>query len=177
MSSKFTVDDRVWRKITSAVAKAGAAEVRVGVIGSDAEQQHPDSGLTVAEIALIHEYGSDAAGVPARSFIGRTFDKRSRLITSMIAQAASNVIHHQSSMVPELEKMGRRLAAEIRQTILSGVSPELAQATIDKKGHDHPLIDSGVLVDAISYKVVLGHDKAIDDYYDSIEIYEPLGGE
>lgn len=50
-------------------------EVEFGFLGSKAEAVHAEGGgLTVVDIATIHEYGDPASHIPARSMIGDYID-------------------------------------------------------------------------------------------------------
>lgn len=67
--------------------------------------------------------------------------------------------------MPTLKKVGAFLRDAVRQTVLDGVDPPNADATIAKKGHAHTLIDSGTMAACINYRVVRA---PVDD--DSSEI-------
>jgi hypothetical protein len=43
--------------------------VDVGIVGPEGKEMHEDSGLTVAGIGAVHEFGSRDGKIPARSFI------------------------------------------------------------------------------------------------------------
>ncbi len=150
--SDVTYVDRGWAAILSSVARAGSTEVRVGVVGQAAEQQHPGSNLSIAEVAMINEYGTRDGHVPERSWLRDTFRKRVGLLRQMFAQAARSVCAGAPAQ-DELERAGERMAEEVRRTIESGVAPHNAPATEDKKGFDHPLVETEVLLGAIGHEI------------------------
>ena len=43
--------------------------IKVGILAPEASQKHSGSGLTMAELGAIHEFGSADGKIPARSFL------------------------------------------------------------------------------------------------------------
>ena len=150
---KVTVDDKVWRRIIANVKKAGTLELQVGITGSDGEQKHPNSDLTIGEIALIHEYGSEKADVPARPFLSRAFERTAFPMHAAMRRAASDCYMSPSSLMSSLRAMGQLAVGAVRMTIFDNIPPALEESTVRKKGHDLALVDSGTLMEAISYKI------------------------
>lgn len=52
-----------------------------------------------------------------------------------------------------LDRMGLKVQKRILQKIDNRISPGNAPSTIEKKGFDHPLVDSGNLYSSITYTV------------------------
>jgi hypothetical protein len=132
--------------------------VKVGVVGNEAAQAH-DGHLTNAQLAAIHEFGAPGANVPERSFIRSTVDaKRHEYTASLIPSLLKSVVSSRISVFQAFELFGQRLAADIRARITQGdgIPPPLAAATIAAKGSSRPLVDTGRLLAAITYKVFLG---------------------
>jgi hypothetical protein len=159
------------------VSKLGGTQVRVGVLGDDATRTHPTRNtITIGEVALINELGTRDGHVPARSFIASTFHNNPEELAELAAKVAVDVIERQ---VPAAEAMNRAgaVAAELMQrTVLDHhIPPENRPSTIAVKGSDHPLVDTGVLVKAISHAVV--HETPLDsdnDNYESATIEETV---
>ena len=175
--AKYEFDDRAWRVMMGSVSKLGGTQVRVGVLGDDAARTHPTrNDITIGEVALINELGTRDGHVPARSFIASTFHDHPDELTELAAKVALDVIEHQ---VPAAEAMNRAgaLAAELmqRQILDHHIPPENRPSTIAIKGSDHPLVDTDVLVKAISHAVV--HETPLDsdnDDYDSMSVEETI---
>ncbi|MDF7681191.1 hypothetical protein PT300_11600 [Enterobacteriaceae bacterium ESL0689] len=49
--------------------------------------------------------------------------------------------------------MGEKLAGEVKRKIQSGIAPPLDPKTIARKGSSRPLIDTGNLLQSITYEV------------------------
>jgi len=139
------------KQLISRMARTG--KVRVGVIGSKAaEAKAVGEGLTgdtVADIATIHEFG---LGVPRRSFIADYVDGNVDEITTQLDRSAARILRG-SQMIRELNLIGLFIQGQIQERISNRIPPELAQATIDRKGSSVPLIDTGQLRSSITYEV------------------------
>ena len=152
---KTRIDDRAWRKMTARVGELSAA-VKVGVLASTGgDARHPDSDITMVELAAIHEFGSPAAKIPERSFIRSTFRDKATLLGAVMGKLARGVVA--GTMQPEraLAILGEVGAAEVKKTITegAGVPPPLKPETVARKGSDRPLVDTGRLLDSITYEV------------------------
>jgi hypothetical protein len=66
--------DLGWNDILESVETASGKSTKAGVVGVAARRREP-SGLTVATVAMVHEFGSEAAHVPERAFIRTAIDK------------------------------------------------------------------------------------------------------
>lgn len=144
-----------WEAVKRRVADLGRAHVRAGVVGPPAHQQHGDSGMTNGEIALLHELGN--RNLPPRSFVGATM--RDPAVQAQFAQLQARVvglvIEGRMSRDQALGLLGAFMAGAIKRTIVDGkVSPPLAPGTIEAKGSDKVLVDTGQLVGAVGFEVV-----------------------
>lgn len=151
-------------------------KITVGVHEDKGSTAHRDSqGLTVAEIAAIHEYGirtvvqtkdggSRVMTIPERSWLRGWVDPNSQKITAFMArrceermQAASK--GEKPNFLPAFEATGVWAVGQIQQRIAQGIDPDNADSTIDAKGSSTPLIDSGQFRQSISSKVVTNDGK------------------
>lgn len=154
MAKKDTGDVSVWKKLLSAL-KRREPYVRVGILSSE---QHSE-GMTVLEIAIIHEFGAPGAGIPQRSFIRGTVELKRDEIDAMIVKLSRRLLTEGSIKRGEtpadmLNILGAWLASEIKKYIADGIDPPLKPATIEAKGSSTPLIDTGRLLNAITWEVV-----------------------
>jgi hypothetical protein len=146
-----------WQHIKRQVAALGRAQVRAGVVGPPAEQQHADSGLTNGEIGLLHELGNPSTGLPARSFVGKTMNEPAVQdeFAALEARIVRAVIEGKMSRDRGLALLGAWAAGKIQETIVEDrVKPELAPSTVAAKGSGKVLVDSGQLVAAVGWEVV-----------------------
>lgn len=136
------------------LAKADGMGVKVGVLGSAGTTEN---GTSIVDIALIHELGAPKAGIPERSFLRSTFEAKSRQLSKLAEQMARKAMEGQGVEL-SLNLIGTYLAAEIKKTIADRrtAGPERqanADSTIARKGSDLPLVDTGQLLNSITYTV------------------------
>jgi hypothetical protein len=158
MSVKIRQRDRGYRKLVKELA---GGEITVGVLGQKAEEPHPDSELTVGQLAAVHELG---LGVPERSWLRSWIDGNQRRIEQLSEQVWENISSGRLSRKVALEQMAATLVQEIQENVLQGgITPPLAESTITRKGHDTPLVDTKTLVSAIDYELKLKQIKSVHD--------------
>lgn len=129
------------------------SRVDVGVIGDKASATHQgttEEPATVVDVATWNEYG---LGVPERSFIRQTADLKAAEITRFAAKQYGDVVGGTSTAKSAMERVGMFTQGLIQQRIADGIPPENSPATIDRKGSDKPLIDTGQLRSSITYEV------------------------
>lgn len=146
-------NDKVWRELRAKIKKLGSkARVQVGVLG-DAGMHH--GGISMVELAAIHEYGSPAAHIPARSFIRSAFRDRKQEFAKQLEKVAKAVLSNKMDPATALGRLGLWGANAVKRQITGkNIPPPLKPATIARKGSSKPLVDTGQLVGAISWKVV-----------------------
>lgn len=132
------------------------AHVRVGVLAGSGDHD----GISMIELAAIHEFGSPAANIPERSFIRSTF-ARTDIVDGLNRQAAAlarAIVAGKLTADVALGRIGAWAAAQIKGTIRNKMTegPEdqaLKPATIARKKSSTPLVDTGRLLGAISWLV------------------------
>lgn len=143
---KPKTDTKKWQEMKRRVAALGKVHVDVGAFGG----VH-SSGLTIAELLAIHEYGT--ATVPARAPMATTFVQSRKSIGSFMAKVTKAVVE-ENKMTPDqgMALVGEFCVSEIRKTIIAGLAPPLEPETIKRKGSSTPLVDSGQLINGITYR-------------------------
>jgi hypothetical protein len=159
MSAKSRVNLAAFRRLHARVKAAAAAKtkLKIGVLtGSGTE---PGSEITLVELAAIHEFGSPAAGIPERSFLRKTFQLQREEIKAMTEKLAKRFLEDKIELNDALGLLGQWLVARVRETITNQlVTPRLSESeagrrTIKRKGSSVTLIDTGHLINAISYEI------------------------
>lgn len=166
-----------------AQAIKGTAFVKVGVL-SDSERgglhrKEADgkaSPLTVAEIALVNEFGTKDGRIPSRPAIRDTFDAMREDLEKMGARLLVLMIVDGTMTADRaLDLMGLKLATEIRKHIVAGVTPVNAAGTMARKlaksakgrakaNLVKPLIDTARMLNAIAWARVFGESQAEANY-------------
>lgn len=151
-----TINDSPWRKLLKRLDDLDRLRVRVGVLASKGGNATEEDGITLVELAAIHEFGSPAAGIPERSFIRSTFQiRRFNAMRTICTTLLKAVTEGKMDVRKALNVLGQWGAAEVKNTITEiDIPPPLAQATIDAKGSSRPLVDTGRMMNAISSEVI-----------------------
>ncbi len=127
--------------------------IQVGIVEPEASQMMPGGRLTIAEAAYINEFGARAAGIPARHFIQGAITARKgdaaarRMLRSIIAKGDPHAA---------LTTEGQRFAREMAERLYHGDFRKNKPSTVKRKGFNHPLLETGQLAEAISYRLVYG---------------------
>jgi hypothetical protein len=138
--------------------RRGRLNLKVGVLQNEAQQGHP-SGHTIGQIAVWMEYGGgiDEDSPPARSWLFDWLDVNYKIITKQLAADTARVIF---GVPPESERKAlSKRGGEYRRSIwmrirnVPGDWEGLKEATIRKKGHSAPLIDTTTFINAIRWEV------------------------
>lgn len=135
-------------------AKAGQKTVTVG-IHSDAGE-HPDAGITNAQLGALLNYGNpnnklygNPAPIPARPWLIPGVQSGKQDIIDTVAHGVSNAIPAKQI----LEQMGAFAAGAVQQYMTDLQQPPNSAYTIAQKGSSNPLIDTGALRASVTYKV------------------------
>ena len=127
--------------------KTGVNNISIGYFG---KKRYPN-GTLVSKIAAIQQYGSPSQNIPARPFLthaNKDFQER------LSIQVRNKVDRRTLVVTPEMaEELGKVGVDSIARAITQLKRPPLAASTIRKKGHDDPLIDTGLLRDSAEYEI------------------------
>jgi len=143
-----TLDDRKWRILAASIADTARKVAKVGVFsGAEAD------GTSLADVLAFQEFGT--ATIPERRPLRRTFEEKRAELGKVAEAAAKQIILHGMSVAKAVGLIGAWGASAVKATITeSDLPPPLAPATVAAKGSDKPLVDTGRLVNAITWHVV-----------------------
>jgi phage gpG-like protein len=159
---KITDKDKGWSELANKVLKLSTqgAYVQVGVLGAEAAANHNKApGLTVAQIASVHEFGRvihtkrGVINIPERSFLRATIDIFHDAIQKRATMLATGAMLGKFSVGQSLALLGTYAVGVIKQRIADGIAPPNSPLTIARKRSSKPLIDSGQLRGSITYRV------------------------
>ena len=123
--------------------------VAVGVFSS--------AGADVALRAAVHEFGSPSRNIPSRSFIRSTLEEKKQDYRALLRRLFSGLLEESIHGSPDIDRafgiLGQKVTSDMREKIRSNIPPPLKPATIARKGSSVALIDTGRMIQAISYKV------------------------
>lgn len=157
MATKVVTRVRVVDKGAKAlIAKMRAnrfRDLKVGILAPDADVQYTgDQGpTTIGEAAFFNEFGTES--IPARSWLRSWVDGTITVLRVEQLKAYQSILLRGKNEKTTLAAMGERYADQITGRIDAKIPPPNADRTIEKKGFDHPLIDSGLFIDRVSSEV------------------------
>lgn len=137
-------------KLTKRTKKSGYVEV--GVV---APKQYPGEAFTTtADIAAVNEFGTEDGSIPERSFMRSTLKQERANIRKLSKKLLAKIVKGQITTDQGLAHLGQYLADRIQQKIVTLRTPPNDPQTIKRKKSSNPLIDTGQLKNAITYRVV-----------------------
>jgi hypothetical protein len=122
------------------------ATLRVGFLEN---AKYPD-GKPVAFIAAIQEFGAPRAGIPPRPFFRNMIHDKQAEWPKAIKDL---ILANNYDMTAALDLAGAAIAGQLRQSIIDLWLPPLAESTIERKGFDKPLIETGHMLRSIDHEV------------------------
>lgn len=125
------------------------------------EGQHGEN--SIHDIAIWNEYGTET--IPPRPAfrmgMERGLKKNEKMIRAQLANMFKSGLQKGSygkkfmrdRQIVMLTQIGKSAVAETKAIIKAGETAPNAPATIKKKGFDHPLFETGVLLNSVEYLV------------------------
>lgn len=123
----------------------GPTKVKVGFPAGKA-------GGDIINRAIWNHYGT-SRGIPARPFLLNAIrSNRTKYLNAMKAGGAQ-ILMGGASLTTILSRLGIVAQGDIQQEIVNLREPPNAPSTIRQKGSSNPLIDTGVMHQAVTWKV------------------------
>lgn len=140
--------DLGWRRIKQELEVLGRASVKIGLQEGTTTE---DGSASLPEIGFYNEFGT--ARIPPRPAHAQAYDKNKGKIDTAIKRLHDSVVAGRRSAKDALGLLGQLHQRNIQKSIRDLREPENAPSTIERKGSDNPLIDSGHMVQSIRYEV------------------------
>lgn len=164
--AKSKADTSKWDELSKRMRDAQKIKAHVGVLASKGgNAKHSGSDMTLIELAASHEFGTADGHIPERSFIrGTLFGRVAEQLKQKVAELATSVVMGTVDVKTGIGRLGAWASTEIKNTISHNEAdgygeypyPPLADSTIAAKGSSTPLVDTGQLLNAITWEVVEG---------------------
>ncbi|MGM8939554.1 hypothetical protein ACS8E2_12760 [Psychrobacter glaciei] len=157
ITSTVTRDNGLLDRIRS-VARNATAKIEVGYFGNQMHKPSITSGSTgqarssisIKDLAAIHELG---LGVPKRPFVAPALNKNRANYIKYVGRQITPIIRRRQSMNATWQTVGVMAVADIQKYMVTAKFTPLAPSTIKRKGSSKPLIDTGQMRQAITYRV------------------------
>lgn len=135
------------QKHIDAIKKMDGKSVEAGWFETN---RYPD-GTSVAQVARFNEFGTTKA--PARPFMRLAASKFSAQRKEAVPKLATKMAEGKITADQALGAIGNVLEGCIVDSIKNGGWTPNAPSTVEKKGFDKPLIDTGEMFKSVSSKV------------------------
>lgn len=142
------------RDLANAIDSISQKSVYIGVIGNNSGREGE---LNNAQLMAIHEFGTEH--IPERAPIRKTMAKNGDSYGTMFEKAIKGVLEGKFDADVILNKIGVQVSGDVVKEIQDGLTPDISDSTKarrikgDGDGEMKPLIDTGALVQSISYEV------------------------
>lgn len=110
---------------------------------------YPD-GTPVAMVAAIQDFGAPSRGIPPRPFFRNMVAEKSPEWPKAVGDLLMATNY---DVQKTLTMTGEAIAGQLRQSIVDTNEPPLAPATIARKGHATPLVDTGHMLASVDYEI------------------------
>lgn len=111
----------------------------------------------IIEIAVINHFGTRDGRIPPRPFMDQAFQNEGRQrVRNTVTKELRVLMRPQSSgnVLPSLDRIGNVGVAVIRKAIRSRDYTPNAPATIERKGSDNPLVDTGQMAQSVQHTII-----------------------
>ena len=117
MAKTFSALKKRLRELDGYSIKAGILE----------NATYPDSGMSVAKVARMQEYGTST--IPPRPFLRNTMDEKGRDWIRQLAKGVALHLRDDLALEHVTTLVGGQMASDIKATIKAGVQPPISEVT------------------------------------------------
>lgn len=148
----LTKDTSVWEKMKKNLRQGNNLEVRVGWF-PEAQYGPENDNLQVAQVAQWNEEGTETN--PVRPFIRVGFMKpiQKGMYDRLFFESIQRIAEGKTTFAKEYQKIGKMAVVDLKEVIEDWSSPPNSPVTIERKGFNNPLIDTGTMYDTVDYKI------------------------
>jgi hypothetical protein len=112
-----------------------------------------DADLTLAQLGMIHEYGAPAAHIPERPFLRPALRNGQPQLARASGKLLFEVQNGTLTKFAALSRLGLLGVRLVQENIVHGEFTPLKPATIKRKGSSKPLIDTGQMMQSVTYAI------------------------
>lgn len=134
----------------------GDKVTRVGVLGGDNSREGGD-GMGNADIGAVHEFGSESAGIPPRSFLRMPLELKAEDIIKVLGSGMAKKAFEEGDFDRAYNVLGAAAEITVQDAFATGGFgqwPAIKESTAKRKGSSAILIDTRQLSRSISWDVV-----------------------
>ncbi|MGT3185549.1 hypothetical protein ACVSXV_22910 [Yersinia enterocolitica] len=137
--------DKVMQFLNSVASELSSKQVKVGFL----EGSTYDGVIPVPMVAATNEFGNPANNQPPRPFFRNAISEHE----AEWGEKMAALIEGGLAVDDALSTLGEIISDDIRESIRKFETPALSPVTVAKKGFSKPLIDTGNMLNSVSYEV------------------------
>ena len=126
---------------------------RVVRVGLPTNVTEPETGVSLALVGAVHEFGSPKMHIPERPWLRPAIRKNKNDLNRLNRINFVKMIKGQLTSDQALEQLGVMAVGKVQEYIEQGDFAPLSEATIRGKGSSKPLIDSGQMRQNVTYEI------------------------
>lgn len=149
VSVKIQSNTNILKKLINNFKLTKDRNVDVGFLGGKHHEEIPE--FTVAEIATIHEFGTDDGRIPSRPFIRQTLS-RHKNYNELLRKETKRNIERRLPLSNMLFRIGETVRSDMIEEIELGEFVPLSPVTIKNKKSTKILIDTGFMQNSIEWR-------------------------
>jgi hypothetical protein len=146
------IDPKKFADLTRRFAELAGHSVMVGIPEAK-DGRTDDDEIGSAGILAVHEFGAPELGIPERSVVRRSIRENLAKYRKLNAQNLRKVVRSEMSVAQALGILGAVAAGDVQMTIRKADLAPLKPETIRRKGSSKPLIDTGQVIQSITFEV------------------------
>jgi len=118
--------------------------------GKEIRELYAEKQVHNAQVGAWNEYGTER--IPERSFIRSTIEENSNSYKASMRRIVKKIINGESDGYKMMGRLGMKIKGQVQEKIVSIQEPPNAESTIKRKKSSSPLVDSGQLVQSITWE-------------------------
>lgn len=141
-------------KLRKDIEQLKRCKILIGIQGPKAAEIHPQAKVSIGTLGYWLHFGTKR--MPARPYVDRAIAMMRKRAYPIMKRAMSDLVDGRAkSVAAALAPLGAAAVEQVEYEIATSRdwAAPLAQSTIDRKGHDQPLVETGVIRGATSYTV------------------------
>lgn len=146
VSVKITDNKRQWERLRRELRANGSKEVVVGI-----QRGEINDGVLVAEYAAWNEFGTRTT--PSRPFMRTYFDTSVSRLERFATNGVTQILLGRATFSQFLNAAGVFMVDGVKKSISGGTWTPNSPVTIALKGSSKPLIDTGVMLNSVTFAI------------------------
>lgn len=146
-----------WSHFVGAVNSVRGMRTEIGLLEDKFVHEPKARAQTFEElvgVAATNEFGSASRKIPERALFRITFKQIESKIGQMLGAGGSRIFLGISSVEKTLYDIGEFVEKKLKENLMNKMPPPNAPRTIRKKGFDHPLLETGQLLNNINHREI-----------------------